>query len=457
MVLVSECRKVIGSPTVSGEEPIAVNGPKTPLLAPFPLLLAGMTLVAAAWLIGAALEGSLPVLRVSLLVLGVIAAGAAVAAHLRYARADLEGRLGSAALWLLATATLFVAWWALDPAWDSLALLLSVLMVVGVVAAIVTVLPQGWRRLAFSLIILFHFGAILNAIAVVPPRGGETPWLAVQTWTRLYRPYLMFTRLDDAYHYGAPEPGPCTVLWFRIAFADGASRWMRLPDHNACRNHVERRRLGALAAAIGQTVALPHPRTADERLYQEHVMKRRLEAGANYNPPIPIDDSIPLIKQFREPTIEAKMLLASYVRYVARTAEHPLGHASPVSAVKVYRVECYWPPVEQFQAGRSPRDPTLYQAWYQGEYEADGRLKENVEIVRNAKGEQIGRIQDPLLYWLIPIARVPDESGAARPPELPGLPHGARRSETPVSRPWTREGKVINFVRIHAGDQSDEQ
>jgi hypothetical protein len=434
------------------EESLSVNGPATPLFVPFPFLLAGMAMVAAAWLMGAALEGRLPVPRSALLLTGVVALGAALAAYLPYARQDLEGRLGSAGMWLLATATLFVARSALDAAWDSLGLLFGVLMLVGVLAAVVTALPRPWRLLAISLLILFHFGAILSAIFVRPPRGGESPWLAQESWARVYRPYLMFTRLDDAYHFFAPEPDPSTVLWFRVAFADGEKQWTQLPDHAACRNDVERRRLAALAVAVGQTVPLPTPRTADQRLYHERFLNRRIEAGKSFNPPIPPADTIPLAEQFREPTIEAKMLLASFVRHVARTTPHPLGKEAPAVAVKVYRAECHAPPARHFHAGRPPDDPTLFQAWYQGEYEPDGRLRANVEIVHNAEGKRIGHIQDPFLYWLIPIIRVPDDPAAAKAKDLPGLPPGAPRRENPVVGPWTGAGKIINFVRIHAGD-----
>jgi hypothetical protein len=436
------------------EDVKSVSGASTPLIPPFPILLVGMALVAAAWLMGGALEGGLPVLRAVLLVLGVLAVGAALAAHLPYARPDTEGRLSSAGMWLLATATLFVARWALDPAWDSIGLLLGVMMLVSVSAAVVTVLPRSLRQFAISLLILFHFGAIVDAVVVRPPNGKDPPWLARQLWTRVYRPYLMFAQLDDPYHYLAPEPGPCTVLWFRVVFADGTARWTRIPDHDACGSHVERRRLAALAGALGQTVPLPEPHTADERLYHERVIQRRLEAGDRHHPPIPPADTMPLAEQFREPTIEAKMLLASYVRHVARTTSHPQGLAAPVASVKVYRAEYSGPAVQHFQAGRSPLDPALYQAWYQGEYEPDGRLRDNVEIVRNAQGEPVGRIQDPFLYWLIPIVRAADMA-AAMPKSLPGLPVGARRTEDFVLRRWSGEGKIINFVRIHAGDSSE--
>jgi hypothetical protein len=438
------------------EEVTSVTGPVTPLFAPFPLLLTGMTLVAAAWLMGAALEGSLPVLRAVLLFTGVIAAGGAVAAHLAHARYDVEGRLGSAVTWLLAAATLFVARWALDPAWDSIGFLFGVLMVVSGAAAVVIILPRAMRQVVISLLILFHFGAVLNAVVVRPPRGGDPPWLALQTWMRVYRPYLMFTRLDDPYHFLAPEPSPCTVLWFRVTFADGTAKWVRLPDMAACRNQVERSRLAALAAAVGQAVPMPPPRSAEEKLFQDKRQERRLEAGKKYDPPIPAADTLPLIEQYREPTIEAKMLLASYVRYVARTTEHPNGQAVSVSAVKVYRVEFREPPIEHFQAGRELLDPELYQAWYQGEYGPDGRLVEKVELVRNARGEPIGAIQDPFLYWLIPIVRVSDDPGAKRA-VLPGLPAGARRTEDLEIRPWTGGGKIVNFVRIHAGDRDEQE
>ncbi len=439
------------------EETITVNRPATPLLAPFPLLLTGMALVAAAWLMGAALEGSLPAPRAALLVLGIIAVGAAVASHLSYARLDREGRLGSAGTWLLATATLFVARSALDPAWDSIAFLFNVLMLAGVAAAVVTVLPRAGRQFAISVLILFHFCGILSAIVVRPPKRGEPPWLAKQVWTRVYRPYLQFTRLDDPYHFFTPKPDLTTLLWFRVAFADGTSRWTQVPDPAACRNPVEYRRLAALAAALGKTTGLGTPRTDDESLFLERFLKRRIEAGKTFEPPIPPADTMPLAEQFREPTIEAKLLLASYVRHLARTTSHPLGHDVPVVGVKVYRVEYTSPPARHFHAGRSPRDPTLYQAWYQGEYEPDGRLRTNVEIIRNARGEQIGHVQDPFLYWLIPIVRVPDDPAAAKAKDLPGLPIGARRSDDPVIGPWTGAGKIVNFVRVHAGDSATEE
>ncbi len=433
-------------------EPITVNGPATPLVAPLPLLLTGMALVAAAWLIGAARAGNLPVLQVALLVVGLIAAGAAVASHIAFAHHDLEGRIGSAGTWLLATATLFVARSALDPAWDSVVLLFNVLLLVGVAAALLTVLPRAWRQLAVSLLILFHLGGLVSAIVVRPPKGGEPPWLANQAWTRVYRPYLMFTRLDDPYHYFTPRPELATLLWFRVAFADGTSHWMQIPDHSSYDNPIEYRRLAALASALNKTTGLGKPNTEDGRVFLEHFLKRRIEAGKSFNPPIPPADTMPLAEQFREPTIEGKLLLASYVRHVAKTIRHPLGYDSPVTTVKVYRVEYTSPPARHFHAGRSPGDPTLYQAWYQGEYEPDGRLRTTIEIVRNASGEQVGHIQDPLLYWLIPIVRVPDDPAAAKAKDLPGLAIGAQRTNDPVVGPWTNEGKIVNYVRVHAGD-----
>jgi hypothetical protein len=416
-----------------------------------------MGLVAAAWLLGSALPGALPVVRVSLIMLGLVAVGSAIAAHLPFADSGIESRAGSAGMWMLGVVTLVVAGLALDPAWDSYALLFHVLMLVCVAAAILTVLPPEWRRLAISLIILFHFGGILVAVTVVPPPGGESPWVSAQLWTRIYRPYLTFTNLNNGYHFYAPEPGPCAAVWFRIEFADGSTSWSRIPKHDACHNHVERRRLGALATAIGQAMPFPPPRNPDEALVQDTIVNRRMEAGMSHQPPIPPDEGMPLPSQYREPGIEAKMMLASFARHVARTAEHPLGLASPVVGIKIYRVDCYFPLVEHFQAGRDPLDPTLYQAYYQGEYDRDGVLKGKPEIIKNAQGNEIGRIIDPYLYWLIPIVRVPDEpDAAAEPAALPGLPVGAPKSEKRTVSRWKGGGRIINYVRIHAGDKDEE-
>jgi hypothetical protein len=422
--------------------PTAATG--KPLLPAFPVLLAGLGAVAAAWLLAAAAPGGALATRAALIVVGLIATGGALALRLPHAGSTTESRLAAAGLWLLGAFSLLVARLALAPAWDSVGLLLGVLMGVAVVGAVLTALPGGWRMLAVSLLIVFHLGGICVAIVNVPSPGGPPPWLASQAWSRVYRPYLTFTNLDNGYHFYSPEPGPCALLWFRVEFADGSSRWRRIPDHDSCRNHLDRRRFGSLAAAVGQTVPVA-PQRGEQLAY------RRLEAGRAHEPPIPPGD-IPLPAQYREPTAHAKMLLASYARYVARTTRRPHPEsAAAVTGVKIYRVEFHNPPVKHFEAGRDPLDPTLYAPFYQGDFEPDGRLKPScLRILRDPSGREVVSVQDPFLYWLIPIVRVPE--GAEPPRAVPPT----ARLDPRRSGPWSGEGRVVNYVNIHAGDKDKE-
>jgi hypothetical protein len=425
------------------EELASVGKPDAPLLPTFPVLLTGLGLTAAAWLLGAALGESAPVLRAALIALGVTATAAGVAAQLPHASQALEGRLGAAGLWLLLTAELTLARYALDPAWDSIALLARFAIVATVLAAVVTALPRPWRRLALSLLILFHFAGIGVAVVNVPPPGGNVPWLASQLWTRVYRPYLTVTNLNNGYHFYAPEPGPCALVWFRVEFADGATRWVRIPDHKAVRSHLERRRYGSLATALGQPAPTP------EKALRE-LTERRMEAGWGHNPPIPPGD-MPMQMQYREPMLQGKMLLSSYARFITRTTAHPEGKDVPAVKVKIYHVEYHNPPVEHFHAGRPPLDPTLYSPFYEGEYDTQGNLTPACFRLRlDAQGREVERWQDPFLYWLIPILRRTDDRPAVQQdPTVPKVePRGPER--------WSDEGRVVNFVRIHAGDKDEE-
>ena len=110
-------------------------------------------------------------------------------------------------------------------------------------------------------------------------RRSATPsWLFSQIWTRVTRPYLQITHLNNAYHFYAPEPGPVAIVWFRVRFADGAVAWVRCPDHAKCANHVERRRMGGIATTLAQSVPVQPT---------EEQIRRRDEAAQRYDPALP--------------------------------------------------------------------------------------------------------------------------------------------------------------------------
>src|SRR5207244_2073818 len=98
--------------------------------------------------------------------------------------------------------------------WDSAALLFRVGTVLAAVGALVVLLPPFGRKIIASLFILFHFGGILTAVTSVSP----APWLSTQIWTTVYRPYLFFLWMNNAYHFYSPEPGPANLMWFCIEY-----------------------------------------------------------------------------------------------------------------------------------------------------------------------------------------------------------------------------------------------
>ncbi|MBY0228747.1 MAG: hypothetical protein K2W96_05650, partial [Gemmataceae bacterium] len=345
---------------------------------------------------------------------------------------------------------------SLSPDWDSLGLLYGGLAVAGFVAATFAAVPSGWRRALGSGLIVFHFAAIFCAITVVPTASGPPPFLSSQAYVRLFHHYLIATNLNNGYHFYAPEPGPCALAWFRVQWDDGASAWVRIPDHAKVANHLERRRMGALATILTQSDPLGGP-------HAERLIQARIDAGLKHDPPIPVAD-LPMQAQYRAPGAVGRLLLASYVRHVARTAEHPHGKKDSVrvAGVKAYIVEYWNPPVEHFQAGQPPLDPTLYAAYYAGEYDEAGTLKKQPldwvpETDKDGKPRKDKAGQpllkqtegDPFLYWRLPITRMEKLPLPPRPGEAPKI-------ELPKGEPWKGEGRVINFVRIHAGDGDKE-
>jgi len=415
-----------------------------PLVSPWPVLGAGLGLVVVGWLWGTSADDTAPSARALTLALGLTVFGFGLKTYVSHARRDLEGRLISAGLWLLGAVALSLARLGLGTKFDSMHVLLTALTIAAVLGAIITAIPPGWRMLIGGVLIVLHFAAIFTAVTIVPPPEGPSPYVSNHLWARFSRPWLQLTVMNNGYHFYAPEPGPAQLLWFDVEFADGESVWVRIPDHNKVGTHVERRRLGALATAVSQ----PNPPSGDV----DRLLARRVEAGQKHDPPIPMVNPFPADQygEYREPSTTALILISSFVRHVARTTEHPTGADAAITAIKVYRVDYYNPPAQHFQAGRPPLDPTLYAAYFMGEYDAKGVIKQSsLELKRDNENDPVKeRIQDPFLYWQLPIYREPPQGMEAEGP----------RRQAGDPGPWRGEqGRIRNYVRIHAGDKKDQE
>ena len=328
---------------------------------PWPALLGGLVANAAAWLWFKAFGSQ----ALPLVLPGLLATGAAIAIRPRSALvlglAALSGLLGS---------------WGLE-AWDSAQLLVSVLSAVALFAALVVLLPRVVQRAIVSVMIVLHFIGILSAVASVPP----TPTLMNWAWAYLYRPYLQFMYLNNAYHFYSPEPGPGILVWFYVRYEDGSADWYKIPDHSQNPLTQEYQRRLSLAESCNQ---LQRQAAVDP-----NVLQLRYLAGIADG--IPVYPGLDASMQRREPTPFSKEMVETYARFIAHLKAQETGKA--VASVKVYRVVHNLPKPEEIAAGIDPTEKNFYYPYYHGEFTPDGELLNP---------------HDPYLYWLIPIIRTYD-------------------------------------------------
>jgi len=353
-------------------------------------------------------------LFVSRLVLLGIALGAAASAVIRLPQSAMV--TGTAAV------TTAIASWGIDAEWDTLRLLLGIMTYVGAAATVILLLPRALQKAIVSLLVLFHFGGIFAAVTSVPPPGASPPWLIMQAWTRVYRPYLQFMYLTNAYHFYSPEPGPATLLWFHIQYSDHSSRWIKVPDrkHDATDPLLLRyyRRL-PLVQNVNSSSAL--------QALPPEVTYRRAAAVVSHKIPGPqeIAARLPGVLQYQPAVGNTARLLESYANHIAAAYPHE-NPAVHIQGIKIYRVVHSIIHPGQLVLGMDPRDRSLYLPYFQGEFGADGKLK-------NA--------EDPYLYWLIPIIRATPEHALAATGEKP-------RSRRVIFDPET---ELRDYLSVHAG------
>ncbi len=394
---------------MASDDSVMASPEEGPFTNPWPFLYVGLATT------GAALLCSGTFLALPFLIVGLLATGAAIAV-----RPQSPAVLGLAAL-----AGGFAVL-GMNPEWDSARMMLGVLSAVSGVAALLMLLPTLVRRIAVTLLILFHFGGILTAVTSVAP---YSPWVSQFLWVNVYRPYLELTYLTNAYHFYSPEPGPATHVWFYVKYEDGSGRWFKIPNrdnHPVAQEYVRR-------LSFTESVNQLDPPLSLFQLQEPY--KARQEAGELHD--IPMDPRIDISFQYRTPTFFARKLLQSYARYAARNTPHPTDPAIPVTGVKIYRVvhNILFP--QELVEGFDPNYPTSFVPFYQGEFDPEGQLKNP---------------QDPFLYWLIPIL-TEDQARQAR--SMTYLKQPQRVTFVPSS-PW-QGAKIEDFLEKHATEKDNSR
>jgi hypothetical protein len=363
-------------------------------------------LIALGWL-----GGSLATfLTVVLLVSGLLLAGGGVWWELRSSGKSFEERARSAILVAAADVAVLAAYLAMAREWDSLRMALVVLWVMGLLAVPLVLLPSVGRRIAVSVLVLLHFGGILTATTAVELPNNTAPWVPTSLWSRVYRPYLTFMYLNNAYHFYSPEPGPPTLVWFLVEFEDGVKpEWVKLITRDQCTTRLQYQRLLALTESTNRPTYTPPVRLTI-------LGQRFFNAAKARGIELPQDYMSDLASRYREPTADAKRYISSYVRHVARTVRSKENPDARIKSIKVYRIVHQLIGAPQLKY-MTPIDPVLYFPYFQGEFDTDGKLKKfhkGQQIIQwlnqgaDGKMEMVTEeAQDPFLYWLLPVYRVP--------------------------------------------------
>ncbi|HZZ80555.1 MAG TPA: hypothetical protein VFE62_18775 [Gemmataceae bacterium] len=349
---------------------------------------------------------------------------------------ELDEEIGLA--FVVAGLGVFAGSWALYlgpddvESWDTIRVGLRVLTAVCLVAAALVVVSTRLRRLVLSFLFLLHFCGICTAALSAPP----SPWIIQQTWVRIFRPYLEFMYLNNAYHFYAPEPGPSSYLWFRVIYTDENEMdhgwWWKIPeiDEKGRLGHavaLEYQRYLAMTESIAPSDQLPPWNVVNAGFVDIHPFyKRRMELQFAVNeervigrpqtkyPRIPLHPALPQVQQAKIPNDMSRRLLASYARFAARRSYPQAKEGWKFKSVKVYRVIHSIAPVAWYVSKFSPTDPQLYWPYYMGDYDQEGKLLD---------GDP--RFGDPYLYWLLPILRT--------------------KTNDPAS-------EIRDYCRLHAGD-----
>ena len=373
----------------------AGDGPATNPRLAWQIALGGVACCAVAAVINLATDGLKPnpeslssetglaaIARLLLTVGGVFAAGIAV-----WLQPKLVGILSAACL------TGLLARFGFHPAWDSGRLLVSFGSIVAGIAAVLMALPQTYRRIGVSVLVLLHFGSILAAVTGPPTYGYAAPWLSQAATTYVYRPYQQFTYMYNAYHFYSPDPGPASQVWFCIHYQRenakpgedqrGDARWYKVPRRPAdMTDPLALSYYRRLALTQQLENYLPTPLGPPQEIARRREVRSWGDDGIKWHPEFTRES------QYRPPA-EAirRFLLPSFVRHVASLSEFKHDRGQPIYSIKVYRVEHrILGPGMLHNSGFY--DPPTYLPYFLGEYDRDGNAI---------------NVDDPLLGWLVPI------------------------------------------------------
>jgi hypothetical protein len=430
-------------------------------LSPWYVLGAGLLCNAAAYVLASSDAGPL-LLQEALLAAGIALLVIAVVRRLKTTGWETPQRIESSAMVSLAGLGALVSYgfFRIHQEWDSGIEFSVSLFILALCGSLLILLPPLARRTALSLMLVFHFGGMATAITSIDPPGGTPPYLPKQLWTWVYRPYLTFLYMTNAYHFYSPDPGPPSLLWFAIQYSDGSYTWVKIPDraNSPVGMHYQR------VLAMPEHSYQPQPRlpfslfelkVANAEIPQrgpwETIYARR-ELGSTFlyrypNPPRELKEPAPgypipmvppanidIMSQYREPQDVHKKILAYIARRMLENAPPAPTEGVTAQSVKMYRLIHRILSPQELAEGMSPLDKTKYAPYFMGEFDRNANLKDPLE---------------PFLYWYLPITMVPPDYPR---PEVSALDAVAPRPQIPVVYVGLKPkgGFLLDCLEMHA-------
>ena len=378
-------------------------------------LLAGLVLLVCAW---ALRRSSLLEMRIPLLVIGFVLTYATVVERLRRMTWDDWDRLEASAMVSASILGAVACLSAMDDAWTSGRVFFGGLFALTLVGGILILLPSLLRRVALSLVVVFHLCGLVTAITVVDPPNGSAPWISQVLMARVYRPYLHLLYMSNAYHFYSPDPGTSTVLRFAVFYSDGERKWIEVPNKKDCPIGMTYQRVNALPEHSFYSNGRFPPNDSDLRAdpnmprpprgsWDDINRRRQHGSTQSWGPegkPIPMVLDMDPTWQYQQPTEVSEHQIASLARHLWHypPAQSPTPGVT-ISSVKVYRVKVHVLTPYELAKGRDPFDPIKTMPYFLGEFDKTGTLLHP---------------EDPFLYWYLPIVRV----SPSFPEQRAGLP-----------------------------------
>ena len=404
-------------------------------------LLAGLVLLVCAW---ALRRSSLLEVRIALLVAGFVVTYATVVERLRRMTWDFPDRLEASAMVSMSILGAVACLSATGEAWTSGRIFFGGLFALTLVGGVLILLPPLARRVALSLLVVFHLGGLVTAITAVDPPNGSAPWVSQILMARVYRPYLNLLYMSNAYHFYSPDPGTSSVMRFAVFYSDGDRKWIQVPDKKDCPIGMTYQRVNALPEHSFYSNGRFPPNDSDLRANRNlprpprgswDDINRRRQHGSTLlwgpdNKPIPMVPELDPALQYQQPTEISERQIASVARHIWHYP--PAQSQTPgvtIVAVKVYRVKIYVLTPYELAKGQDPFDPLKTMPYFLGEFDEEGTLLHP---------------EDPFLYWYLPIVRV----SPSYPEQRVGLPVVSVRVDPP------KYAVLLDCLEMHASKSS---